>query len=340
MTLPRSVTTVALALIALAVGFVLEDSAPGGMLGDAIALGTAILARPTLGMMGTDLVRNGVELRTLAGDWAVRVSDVCDGMGLMVALAAGLIALGGTQRGWRWGLERAALGVLLILLFNFLRVIGLALALAHAPAGFSLLHDHVFPLLTVALLGVVLLPLRLFLPFALLTLPLAVIWPFANGVTAPLLVPPANLFLGLSPVEVGDIALRADGWSVGTWLAASLDPVRLYTVPLDPRHFTLAVPVVLAAVVISRSGWWLLPAVALMLLALTIAAVDAVWALAAAHAPVPLLLRDNTGIYVPTDFTPNSDARAVLSIVQNTLVHFNALVLPFLILANHRRPRG
>ena len=62
----------------------------------------------------------------------------------------------------------------------------------------------------------------------------------------------------------------------------------------------------------------------------------AVWGVADTHAPATLLLPDGSGAYIATEFTPRSTLQALLRLVQNTLVHFNLLVLPLLIAARAR----
>lgn len=332
----------ATALALLTIGFAIEMAPPGRAAGLAVAQAIAALAGPILHLAGVDLVREGLELRSLSSGWAVRVGEVCDGMGLIVALLAVLLALAPKWRAMQWLLPRALLGIVAIQFFNLLRVVGLALALDRWPAGFGLLHDRLFPLLTVLVIGLALLSLRRLLLFGALVAGLELLWsPLAAG-ASDLLVPLANALLRLGPAEVGEIAHRAAGWSVGTLFLADTDPVRLFVAPLEPQHFTLAMPVVVAAVLLTRRPFWLVLALPLMLMALAVAAPVAVWALAETQAPVTLLRPDGAGAFSPEHYVPPEALRAMLRLAQNTLVHFLLLVLPFLALSDaggHRAPR-
>ena len=325
------------ALAVLAAGFALADSAPGQALGDAVATALAVIASPLLHLYDPGILRSGTELRGAAG-WAVRVSEVCDGHGLAISLAAALAAL--TPRD---GFMRLALALVAIQVFNLLRIVALALILSAAPEAFDLVHVVVFPLLTVALLAVCVLPLSRALLLMALSLPLVLIWLPLADLAAEVLVPPANLILSLvAGPEVGQIALRAAGWTIGSNLMASEEAgqVRLFLAPLRPADFALALPLVLAAIALTRRPLWLIPVLVSMLLALSLAAVTSVWTLAGAQSSATLLVPDGTGAFVAQDFTPPEVLRAVVKLAQNTLVHLNLLVLPFLILAWGRKTGG
>ena len=154
-----------------------------------------------------------------------------------------------------------------------------------------------------------------------------------------LLVPPANSVLaGFAPTGVGEIARSQGLWSVGTMFVAASDPLQLYRAPIEPVHFTLALPVVAAAAVMVRRPGWLLLALPLMLAALCVAAPVAVMALADARAPVTVLLPAGDGSFVAADFGLPETQRAVLRLAQNTIVHFLLLVLPVLVLSHRRAP--
>lgn len=327
---------VARALAVLAAGFALADSGPGRALGDMVATALATLAAPLLHLVEPGILRTGTELRGATG-WAVRVSEVCDGHGLVLSLAAALAAL---APGLRSGLGRLALGLVAIQVFNLMRIVVLALVLSHAPGAFGIVHVGVFPLLTVVLLAVCVLPLPRALPLLALSLPLVLAWLPLADLAAQALVPPANLILSMvAGSEVGQIAQRAAGWTIGTNLLASEEAgqVRRFLGPLRPADFALALPLVLAAVALTRRPLWLVPALLSMLVALTLAAITTVWTLAAAHAPATLLVPDGTGALLAQDFTPPDTLRALIRLAQNTLVHLNLLVLPLLIAARGRR---
>lgn len=322
------------ALAVLAAGFALADSGPGQALGDAVAAGLAAVAAPILQLFDPGILRSGTELRSVTG-WAVRVSEVCDGHGLAISLAAALAALLP-----RDGLWRLVLGLVAIQLFNLIRIVVLALVLSGAPGWFDIVHAGIFPLLTVALLAFCVLPLRRTLPLLALSVPLILLWlPFAD-LFAQALVPPANLILSLvAGPEVGQIAQRAAGWTIGTNLLASesAGQVSRYLAPLRPADFALALPLLLAAVALTRRPLWLIAALLSMIAALALAAVTSVWSLAAAHAPATLLIPDGRGAMLAQDFTPPEITRALVRLAQNVIVHLNLLVLPFLIAA--RGPR-
>lgn len=324
------------ALLALALGFAIEMGPVGQAAGETVARGIAIVARPLLELLGVDLVRHGVELRAPLAGWAVRVSEVCDGMGLVVALLAAIVVLVPGQGGSiGWGLKRALIGLVAIQLFNLARVVFLALALGRGGAAFGVLHDQVFPLFTVFVIAAVLIPPARLAGFAGLAAILTLLWaPLAEPVSA-LLVPLANGMLEwTAQAEVGRIGETQGVWSVGTMLVAGTDPLRLYRAPLEPQHFTVALPVIVAAAGLMRRPGLLVLALPLMMAALCVAAPVAVMALAADKAPVLVLLPDGDGAFHAAEYVVPETLRGVLRLVQNTLVHFLLLVLP--VLALHR----
>lgn len=326
---------VARALALLVIGFALADSGAGRAFGDVVATTLASLATPLLQLIDPTILRTGTELRGATG-WAVRVSEVCDGHGLVISLAATLAAL---APGAGNGVRRLVLGLVAIQIFNIVRIVMLALVLSGAPGAFDIVHAVVFPLLTVALVATCVLPQHRAVPLLALSLPLVLLWLPLADLAAQALVPPANLILSLiAGPEVGQIAQRAAGWTIGTHLLAAEDAgqVRLFLAPLRPADFALALPPVLAAIALTRRPLWLIPALLSMLAALTLAAFTTVWALAAAQSPATLLVPDGTGAFVAQDFTPPESLRALVRLVQNVLVHLNLLVLPFLIAARGR----
>ena len=329
------------ALAVLALVFAIEMGAAGQAAGAAVARIIAVLAQPVLGLMGHDLVRDGVELRDPAAGWAVRVSEVCDGMGLVVALIAAVVVLapGRGAAAAVWIGWRILAGVAAIQVFNFLRVVALAQALGQGGKAFGALHDHVFPLLSVLVIAAVLIRFGRLAAFAVLAAVLWLLWVPVSGAVSALLVPPANAVLaGFAPTGVGEIARSQGLWSVGTMFVAASDPLQLYRAPIEPVHFTLALPVVAAAAVMVRRPGWLLLALPLMLAALCVAAPVAVMALADARAPVTVLLPAGDGSFVAADYALPETQRAVLRLAQNTIVHFLLLVLPVLVLSHRRAP--
>ena len=332
----EQVLALGLALTVLAAGFALADTAAGRALGDAVASVLAAVAAPILRLLEPGLQQIGTELRSPAG-WAVRVSEVCDGHGLVISLVAALVAL---PSAGRKRVQRLALGLVAIQLFNLLRIVTLALTLDRAPGAFDLVHAGVFPYLTVALLALCLLPLRRALQLVAWSLPLVLLWlSFADSLAA-VFVPPANLFLSvLAGPELGEIALRPAGWTVGTQLLATQEgeAVRRFLAPLRPADFAIAAPILLAAILLARRPLWLAGAALAILAALIVAAVTTVWTLAEARAPATLLMPDGMGGYLTRPFTPSATGLDLLRLTQTVLVHLNLLVLPLLILA--RGPR-
>jgi exosortase/archaeosortase family protein len=333
--LRREASGVALALVVLAAGFALAETGLGRAFGDAVAAALAALAAPLLHLIEPGLLQSGTELRSPDG-WAVRVSEVCDGHGLAISLAAALAPL---SPGLTQGLWRLLGGLIAIQLFNLVRIVVLAVTLDRAPGAFDLIHAGIFPFLTAALLAVCVLAPRTATLLCLTTVPLAVVWLLVPDVAAWPLVPPSNLLLGaIAGHEVGLIAERAAGWTIGTELMASQDggQVARFLAPLRPADFALAVPVLLAAILLARRPLWLAGSAAAIVLTLAIAAVATVWTLAAAQNPATLLIPQPDGGFLTQPFTPPATGLSVLRLAQSVLVHFNLLVLPFLILAGGR----
>ena len=328
---------IALAVLLLLAGFALATSGFGHALSDVVAMALAWAATLALAPFGFDLIRDGVELRSALAGWAIRVSEVCDGIGLFVALTA-LILLRHRAAGsltWRAVLGDIGLGFLAIQLFNLARVVVLAVVLGTAPEWFDSTHAGLFPFLTFLLVTWLCLP-RQTLPLLWgLAAALSLIWPFVAGPIGALLVAPANLLLGLiAPLGIGTITPGASGnFVVDTTFVASLDPVQLFVAPIRPADFLLAVPVLAVAALLSRRIWPLALALVAMALALVCGALTASWALAEAQAPLQVLRPDGAGAYIATDYTVPALAQSLISVLQSSLVHLNYLVLPVLMLA-------
>jgi exosortase/archaeosortase family protein len=320
-------------MLVLLAGFAIEGGIILSSLGEATARLLAVLSFALLRMLGQDIVRDGVELRDPVSDWAVRVSEVCDGIGLMIALIAVIVALA-EGNGWlRTALFRLFVGFALIQVFNLIRVVSLALVLDIWPAQFDVMHARVFPYLTVIVFGLVFLPAR---RVAVLLAGLVVVllpWAVFGGVLSAGLATLANQLLPLGLPEVGTIALRGDAWSIGTYFLAAMDPVQLYVAPLDPADYLLALPVILVAAAMSGRWLWLVPAVMIALGALLVAAFGAVWTLALSEGPMTLLVPDGEGAFLQASFTVPVAWKSVLAAMQNALVHLLLIVLPVIILS-------
>jgi exosortase/archaeosortase family protein len=331
-----AVLRVGRALAVLASGFALADTALGQSLGDAVAAGLASLAAPLIRLFDATVLQTGTELRSLKG-WAVRVSEVCDGHGLAISLAAGLAAL---APGAKSGLLRLFVGLVAIQAFNLIRIVVLAMSLAKAPHTFDTIHTVVFPFLTVALMALCVLPLRDAVRLSALSLPLVLLWLPVADVLSQALVLPANLILSLTGgPETGQIAQRAAGWTVGTGLLAgeANGQVTRFLAPLRPADFALAAPLLLAAVALSQRPLWLAMAALSLVAAVVAAAYTSIWGLATAQPSATVLVPDGAGAFLARDFTPPATALALARLAQNVLVHLNLLVLPFLILTEGRK---
>ncbi len=326
------------ALAILAALFGLLAGSAGQAAGRAVATALAMAAEPLLGWLGLALIRTGTELRDPVAGWAVRVGEVCDGLGLIAALATALLlAPGGGGGRARVGqmLKGLLLGGLAIQGFNLLRVLALTLAQARWQPGFALLHEWAFPLATVFVIAAFLLPARRLAALGGLTAVLALLWyPVAEAASA-LLVPVVNALLEhAAPVAVGEIGERGGAWSVGSWLLAGTDPVRLYRAPLELTAYSLSVPVILAAVILARRPAWLLLALPLIAAAMALGAVAAILTLAAANMPVSVLIPDpgGSGAFLAVPFEADRYGLATARLLLDACLYLALLVLPLLIL--------
>ena len=86
------------------------DLAPIAALSDAISNALAAIAGPILGVVALPVLQTGGELRSVDGAWAVVVTEVCDGYGLMAAWLALVLAL---LRNWPQILRWVLIGWLL-----------------------------------------------------------------------------------------------------------------------------------------------------------------------------------------------------------------------------------
>jgi exosortase/archaeosortase family protein len=311
---------------------------------DALALGLAALAAPLLDLAGLPVIRSGAELRGLTGDWAVVVTEVCDGHGLVAAWLALCAALRGTGAA---RLRLALAGILAIQLFNLLRVLVLAVVLSAAPGRFEGVHLLVFPLLTVALFALLLAALGAVAPrrAALacgIGLGLAAAWAVVAAPAAGLLLaPPANGLLALfAGPDLAGLRPAEGGWVVATERLAALDPPSFLRAPIHPEDFAIALPALLAAALAVRGGLgWLAAGLALMPVALALGAVTAGWALPVAGTPGQVVILGPGGGVTLVPYAPPAEgAQALVRLAQNGIVHFNLLVLPLLVLALARRP--
>lgn len=298
-----------------------------------------MIATPLLDILALPVVRAGAELRSVDGAWAVIVTEVCDGHGLIAAWLALTVAL---TRSWAGALRMAVAGILAIQLFNLFRIVLLAVTVAASPSAFETVHLFVFPLLTVG--GFALLALwipglptrRVMLALGLGTV-FAVPWLFvAAPVSGTLLVPGANLLLWLfDPYAIETITPRGDGWVVSTLRLASLDPPAFLVAPIHPEDFAIALPALLAAAFALRGGVGALGLAAfLMITGLALGALTAGWSLASAIATEQIVeIAGDGSITVLPYVAPSETWQGLVRLAQNGAVHFNLLVLPILVLA-------
>lgn len=312
---------------------------PVALLFDGMARLLAVACSGLLNVVGFSIIRTGTELREAVSGWAVDVTSVCDGHGLVFAWAAIVTAL---RPGWRVGLLAVGAGILAILLFNLLRIVVLAGVLAHVPRGFETVHVYIFPLLT-AVLMLALARFVLKRPVSgasvLLVLICALVWFFIGAsITARLFVPVANGVLSLAgPDGIGTIADRAPGWTVDSSLIARSEPLAFHMAGLNPNDFTLAMPVLIACALMVRPFWpGLALALPLIILATVLASVAALWSVAGAAAVTEMAVRDDAGLRAVPYALPGVWQSELVRLAQNVLVHLNLLVLPVLILVSPR----
>lgn len=329
-------------LVALGLGFALLALPIVHVAFDALSLALAWCGEHILRALGQDVARHATELRETPTGFAVEVTRACDGSGIVVSWAAVAAILPGNLRRKVVGF---VLGVLAIQLFNLIRVAVLFLALPSGSALFDTAHYFVFPLLTsVLLIGFAAAVCPALRRPALLgcgsLLPLAAMWHLlAEPLSAALLVPAAQALLAHAGMpEVGTIAVREIGWSIGSLLPESLDPLRFYVAPLYPADFALALPVLAATVFAVRGGWvYLGLALAGMALALAVGAVTEIWGLATELDLVAIAQPATEGQLLLAAYDPPSPTVvARLRVLQNVVVHLNLLVLPVLILSRGR----
>ncbi|MDF0603260.1 hypothetical protein P1J78_21200 [Psychromarinibacter sp. C21-152] len=332
------------AIAALAVCLAVVDLAAARSFFDLIARGIAWLADPLLDTLGLPVNRQGNELRAADGAWAVVVSEVCDGHGLVAAWAAICAALApGSAR----GIAATLIGLLAIQVFNLLRVIALVAGLSHGPDLFQTLHLEAFPLLTAALMAALTATVapvgarRLAAALAL-GLGLAVLWySVAENIAGAILVPFANAVLAaFGPDLVRGISGAEGAWSIATTLVARAEPLAFYSLPIHPADFLVALPALLAAAIVARRG---AVVVALALcaagVALALGTVTGLWsAMEQAGAPLQKAPGGGTAAEIVPAEQPGAIVRGVARLAQNLIVHANLLVLPALLLAARYRP--
>ncbi len=317
----------------------ISDLPPMRAVFDALALVLAVLADGLLDVLSLPVDRSLTELRSTDGTWAVVVTDVCDGHGLVAAWLAVTAAL---THNWRAALRMAAIGLVVIEVFNFARVMALAVTLASAPSAFEAVHLFIFPLLTVAVFAATLvvapgLPRRRMGMAILVGSGLAVAWGFvAAAVSGALLVPPANLLLALlDPVGIDTLRQGDSGWVVATWRLAAIDPPAFLIAPIYPQDFAIALPALIGAAIAVRGGYGgVVLALVFMGVALVLGTMTAGWSAPEMDGLGQMVSVGADGsVTVGAYNAPTETLQALVRLAQNGLVHFNLLVLPLLILS-------
>ena len=310
-----------------------------------IALSLAISGEMVLGLIGDPVLRTGTELRNLANGWAINVTEVCDGHGIIFAWIAVIV---GTGFSWRKSIILVAVGFCGIQLFNLIRIITLGLTIPAGGTLFDTVHLFTFPLLTSGLVSVMLLfalrlPFRRGLIAAILSLILSFGWlKFSEPVAATIFVTPINAILQfVGPNVIGVVAERGSGWTVGTNLIASIEPLRLYLAQFYPPDFLIFVPVVFAAILIKPRLWqyWFVGVFALLLAlgAAVLGTVTATWSVVDTFDVTNMVVTTGEGLLRAELYSlPSDNFQAVIRLTQNIIVHLNLLVLPAILLTADR----
>ena len=109
---------------------------------------------------------------------------------------------------------------------------------------------------------------------------------------------------------------------------------------INPNDFTLAVPVLLACALMVRPSWpGLVIAAPLMLGAMILGTIAALWSVPSANAVSEIAVREGEGLRALPYTVPSDWLTEPVRLAQNVLVHLNLLVLPVLVLLS-APPRG
>jgi hypothetical protein len=336
----------ATAALALFTGFLLVQLPVLRHFFDLVAMLLATTSAMLLRLAGFDMLQTGIEIRDTISGHAIAVTSACDGHGLLISLAAAYLWLGARAVGSPAGEARAvvtalAVAVGAILLFNLIRILTLFLSLGALDVA-EAQHVYVAPLLSVLLvagLGLYLRKLQASAvvrsPFIWLALALvfAGIWfLLAPAATCSVVVPVANALLWLLPGRLTE-AINCAGTdpAVITSGMLSASPLTVLTTPFQPSDFTLALPLVFAALALGRKPAMIvagvLTALGLFALAMVLGAVTLSHDQASTAGVTLLAGRTFTQSYAP----PGPLVLAFLKAAQNSLVHFNLFILPLVL---------
>lgn len=336
--------------LALLVGFLLLRTSFADAVSNGVATVLAVIASSFLSIFNGDLLRNGVELREASTGFALSVTEACDGLGISVVFVAVAAAL--QRNGLQWlAFAKAALASLgIIQAVNLVRIILLYEMLPAHSAIFDITHFHAFPLASSALVAALvaatgnLLPQgtsRKLLTWLAIVVCAAVTWYFINlTVTGMILVPVTNLLVALIPGTLIDaVAADAGRYFVNTNLVTSTSPLSAASLPFTPDAFSLALPLLVASLVLSGAplktkGLVAAAAMVSMAVAMSIAAITQAQGEAVAFNLTQVISNARLEPYQP----PLPLTRAVLAAVQNTFVYFNLFVLPYVIFFTYAPP--
>lgn len=333
--------------LALYAGFLLIQLPALRHLFDLVATLLAATAAALLKLAFYDVLRNGMELRDGLTGHAIAVTSACDGHGLLISLVAAFLWLGSRITAARPLAHILAVAVGAILLFNLLRILALFLSLG-APDVARVQHVYIAPLVSMLLVAGLALHARKLDAAALVRSPavwlvaavvIAVLWyPIARATSCGVVVPVGNALLGLLPGRLTEAMTCATSEpTIVTTAVMSASPLTVLTLPFDPADFTLAIPLVLASLLMVRRPWAIvlgvLTSIVLFALAMTLGATTMSHDQAMAAGTTMLAGKTFLQSYAP----PGDILIAVLKAMQNTLVHFNLFLLP-LVLAGWPSP--
>jgi exosortase/archaeosortase family protein len=334
--------TMAAAAATLLAGFLLIQTPPAQAFFGAVAIVLASCATGLLGLAGHDMVRTGVEIRDIVSGHAVAVTSACDGSGLLVSLAAALVAVAPfSQRRRSWPLVLAA-ALAAILLFNLARILALFQAIG-SPRLMNAEHLYAAPLLSAVLVGALALAARrAAMPSALrwgvVSLAVAAGWYMCReAVTCATVVPLANALLWLSPSGIAShIACSPAGELVTN---APLHNGGAVRAAFFPEDFTLALPLVAASLATlarpAAMARGAAVAVALFTLGMALAALTAGHDAAIAAGAKVL----GVGGVVQPYRAPGAILLPLMKAAQDVVVHFNLFLLPILLALAGRQAR-
>ncbi len=298
-----------------------------------------------LQMLGYEFTRNAAELRNLANGYALNVTDACDGIGLFVVLVATVFGALVLPFQLRLAALFLALAFVAIQFFNIIRIVTLFMMMPAQSRGFETTHLYIFPLLSAVIIAGLMIvgssfrqvfSRRTSVIWLLSLIAAAIAWYFwGHTFTRLTVLPLANIFIGLfSGSLLSGIDADHATSAIQTHLVQSHAPLSTVKLPFYITDFTLAAPLIIASLGISklrRTYCILASAIILvsMAMAMAIAAITETQGFAVASKITEVV--DAVGL--PVAYTVTADIwRTVLTTAQDTLVYFNLLVAPFVLL--------